>query len=91
VPSTVLVSHLHPPYYPVMTEYLVVVILGLIAIGAVAFPLLAGIARYPDEAALDADVRRYREAVAAGTVCAHCRAANPPGSRFCTECGRSLA
>jgi hypothetical protein len=51
-----------------MTDYLVVLILGLLAVGAVAFPFLAGVARYDDAADLDADVRRYREALAADTV-----------------------
>jgi hypothetical protein len=73
-----------------MTEYLIVAIVGLVAVGAVAYPFLAGTARYEDAAELDADIRRYREAVAADTVCSRCRAANSPGSRFCTECGRAL-
>jgi hypothetical protein len=73
-----------------MTEYLIVAIIGLIAVGAVAYPFLAGTARYHDEAELETDIRRYRDAVAADTVCHRCRAANPPGSRFCTECGRAL-
>lgn len=73
-----------------MAEYIVVFILGLIALGAITFPFLAGVARYDDADELEADVRRYRDAVAAGTVCESCRAANPPGSRFCTECGREL-
>ena len=33
---------------------------------------------------------RYREALRAGTVCEHCTFANPPGSRFCADCGRRL-
>jgi ribosomal protein L40E len=74
-----------------MTEYLIVAILGLIALGAVAYPFLVGTSRYEDAAEFEADLLRYREAVAAGTVCARCRAANPPDSRFCTECGRELA
>jgi ribosomal protein L40E len=73
-----------------MTDYLVVLILGLVAAGAVAFPFLTGPQRYDDEGDLEADIRRYREAVAAGTVCGRCRAANPPGSRYCGECGREL-
>jgi hypothetical protein len=74
-----------------MTEYLIVVVLALIAIGAVAFPLLVGRERYDDSAALDADVRRYRDALRTGTVCGHCRQANPANSRFCSDCGRALA
>lgn len=73
-----------------MTDYLVVFVLGLIAAGAVAFPFLTGPERYDDARELEADIRRYREAVAAGTVCSRCRAANPPGSRFCGDCGRGL-
>jgi ribosomal protein L40E len=73
-----------------MTDYLVVLILGLVAAGAVAFPFLTGPQRYDDAGDLEADIRRYREAVAAGTVCGRCRAANPPGSRYCGECGREL-
>jgi hypothetical protein len=41
-------------------------------------------------AAIDADVTRYREARRAGTVCGRCAQANPPGSRFCMDCGRAL-
>ena len=70
---------------------LVVTALGFIVVAAVAFPLLAGRARYSDATTLDADVERYRQALAAGTVCARCRFANPAGSRFCAECGRALA
>ena len=74
-----------------MTELAVIVVLGLLALGAVAFPLIAGRSRYDDNAALEADVERYREAVAADTVCPRCLAANPAGSRFCADCGRGLA
>lgn len=73
-----------------MSEALLVVALGLIALAAVTFPLIAGAGRYDDTAALDADVRRYREALEAGTVCPRCRLANAAGSRYCGECGRAL-
>lgn len=73
-----------------MSEYLLVIVLALIAIGAVAFPLLVGRERYSDPARLDADVQRYRDALSDGTVCANCRDANDPGSRFCRECGHAL-
>ena len=73
-----------------MSEYLIVVVLALIAIGAVAFPLLVGFERYDDPEDLDADIARYREALRAGTVCARCRQANEPGARFCADCGREL-
>lgn len=45
-------------------------------------------ARADDE--LEAEVLRYRDALRAGTVCEYCRQANPPGSRFCFECGQRL-
>lgn len=73
-----------------MSEILLIVILGVIAIGAVAYPVLVGRARYADDAELEADVRRYRDALAAGTVCAGCQNANPPEADFCAECGREL-
>lgn len=73
-----------------MSEYLLVIVLGLIALGAVAFPMLVGRERYASTDALDADVQRYREALREGTVCEHCREPNAAGSRFCAECGREL-
>lgn len=73
-----------------MSEILMIVILGVIALGAVAYPLLVGRERYADAAELEADIRRYREALAAGTVCPRCRHPNPGDARFCAECGRAL-
>lgn len=73
-----------------LSEYLLVVVLALIAIGAVAFPVLVGRERYPDSASLDADVQRYREALRAGTLCGQCQEANAPDSVFCRECGAGL-
>jgi ribosomal protein L40E len=73
-----------------MSEALLIIALGLVVLAAVAYPLMAGRPRYDDAAALEADVTRYREALSAGTVCSRCRAANPPGSRYCGECGRRL-
>ena len=73
-----------------MSEYLLIVVLAIIALGAVAFPLLVGRERFAEESALDEEVLRYREALDANTVCPSCRAANPPESAFCGECGREL-
>ncbi len=73
-----------------MFQYVIIAALAVIALAAVAFPLLAGRARYPDAETLEQDLARYRAAVAAGTVCPRCRAANAEGSRFCAECGRDL-
>jgi hypothetical protein len=73
-----------------MTDYLLVVALGIIAVGAVAYPLLVGFSRYDDPAELDADLTRYREALSAGTVCRRCRWANDPSARFCSDCGNAL-
>ncbi len=41
-------------------------------------------------AGLDGLIARYRAAVRADTVCPRCRQANPPGSRYCFECGQGL-
>jgi hypothetical protein len=73
-----------------MSQTILIAVLALIALGAVAFPLLAGRERYTDQAAFEADLRRYREALREGTLCEPCKTANPPGSRFCGECGRPL-
>lgn len=73
-----------------MSEYLVVVVLVLLALAAVLFPLVVGRERYGSEAELDADLERYRKALREDTLCRHCREANPAGSRFCGQCGRSL-
>jgi ribosomal protein L40E len=43
----------------------------------------------PDDA-LERDVARYRAALRAGTICRKCGEANPPGSRFCADCGSDL-
>ena len=75
---------------PVVAETLLIIALGVIAVAAVAYPVIVGRARFADAATLDAEVERYREAVAAGTVCSRCRFANPEGSRFCAECGQRL-
>lgn len=74
-----------------MSEALLIVALGLIVLAAVAYPLVAGRSRYEDADSLEADLARYRAAVAAGTVCPRCKLANDPGSRFCAECGDQLA
>jgi len=41
-------------------------------------------------AEIEREVLRFREALRAGTVCARCSQANPPGSRYCGDCGRPL-
>jgi len=73
-----------------MSEYLIVIVLGLIAVGAVAFPFIVGRGGYDDAAELEADVQRYRDALREGTLCSHCREANPPDSQFCRSCGHAL-
>ncbi|HEX6938466.1 MAG TPA: zinc ribbon domain-containing protein [Longimicrobiales bacterium] len=76
-----------------------IVLIACVGAGVVLAPLLpagrtarrhAGAVAPLDDAALDREVERYREAVRAGTVCARCRFANPAGSRFCADCGRRL-
>ena len=36
------------------------------------------------------EILRYREALRARTICPACSTANPPGSKFCKECGEAL-
>ena len=73
-----------------MSETILIAVLGIIALGAVAYPVLVGRERYTDEAELEADILRYREALAADTVCSRCRHPNPPDALYCAECGREL-
>src|SRR5688572_20604408 len=35
---------------------------------------------------IEREVLRYREALRAGTLCARCGQANPPGSAYCADC-----
>jgi len=39
---------------------------------------------------IEREVLRYREALRAGTLCARCGQANPPGSAYCADCGKRL-
>lgn len=63
---------------------------------AVKTPLAAPAAPAMDGGADDSDARierevlRYREALRAGTLCARCGQANPPGSAYCSDCGKRL-
>lgn len=78
-------------------EMLVIAVLALVAVAAVAWPALrpsasrSGAADPGADAALDAEVARYRAALRAGTVCPRCLQANPAGSRFCGECGTPVS
>ena len=75
-------------------EIAIIAVLVVIAFGAVLAPVLRGGARGAIDAASDAtveqEIERYRAAVRANTVCKRCGQANPPDSRFCCECGKSL-
>ena len=42
------------------------------------------------DGAVEAEIARYRLAVAAGTVCSRCGEANAADARFCGDCGRRL-
>jgi ribosomal protein L40E len=55
-----------------------------------ADPTAVAGARVSGDDALEAEVRRYRDAVRAGTVCRKCGQANPGNSAFCFECGARL-
>ena len=40
--------------------------------------------------ATEEEVLRFREALCAHTICQFCSAANPPGSKYCKECGKKI-
>ena len=42
------------------------------------------------EEQLDAEVKRYQQAIKSATLCERCLTANPPKSNFCAECGKAL-
>lgn len=71
-------------------EYLVIGILATAVVAVVVYPLIRSDRTVLDEAGLDAEVERYREALRRGTLCDTCLAANAAGSRFCAECGAPL-
>lgn len=50
----------------------------------------AGVPGASGDAALESEIARYREAVAAGTVCRRCGEANPRDAKFCADCGKPL-
>jgi hypothetical protein len=68
--------------------------IALAAVAAIVLPLLLRGRHTPVDAAgvepVEDEVMRYRAAVRADTLCARCGQANPPGSRYCHECGRTL-
>jgi hypothetical protein len=76
-------------------EIAIIAILVLVAFGAIAVPLLRGttpgLTDAASDATVDEEVARYRSALRANTVCKRCGQANPAASRFCFECGRTLA
>nr|PZN90820.1 MAG: hypothetical protein DIU52_06280 [bacterium] len=80
-------------------EVLIAVLMAAVAVAAVLPPFVArgraaraasGAGGARDDGLLEAEIARYREALRAGTVCEHCTFANPPGSRYCADCGRRL-
>jgi hypothetical protein len=42
------------------------------------------------EEQLDAEVKRYQQAIKSATLCERCLTANPPKSNYCAECGKTL-
>jgi len=59
---------------------------------APARPLGAPVGGRPRaDAATEDEILRYRDALKARTVCAYCSTANPPGSKYCRECGEQFA
>jgi hypothetical protein len=81
-------------------ELFFIILIAIAGVAAVIAPILRGGntpqrapamgSRFSDDAALEAEVERYRSALRAGTLCGRCRYANPDGSNFCADCGRPL-
>jgi cytochrome c553 len=79
-------------------ELILIMLIAGVAVAAAFWPAIRGntgaAAARPtillDDAAIDAEVSRYRAALRAGTLCGRCHFANPPGSRYCADCGRVL-
>ena len=68
-------------------------LLVLIAIAAVAYPLLNKPAVDPgraDDATLEQLIASYRTALSAGSVCDKCLRDNPAGANYCGDCGLKL-
>ena len=74
-------------------EIAVVIVIAVVALGVVAYPLVTrSDGSWPafSEDALNEQVARYRDAIRRGTLCDRCLNGNPPGSQFCSDCGRRL-
>jgi hypothetical protein len=71
-------------------EYLVIGVLAAAVVAVVVYPLIRSEVTALDDASLDVEVERYREALRNGTLCDSCLAANAAGSQFCAECGAPL-
>lgn len=67
--------------------------IGVAALAFAALPLLRRnrAPRAGEERALERLVDRAAAALAGGTICPRCYAANPAGAGFCAACGASLA
>ena len=74
-------------------EIAIGVLVALVAVGLVAYPLFVGKPAdhtFASDGEIKHEVDRYRAAIKAKTLCDHCLTANPAGSTYCGECGRSL-
>ncbi len=78
-------------------QYVVIAVVAVVALAVILYPILRPAPRPirrpaadVSDAALDAEVDRYRAALRAGTLCLACGYANAESSRFCAECGGPL-
>ena len=77
-------------------EIFIVIAIAAVAVAAAIMPLVRrgadAAAREPAEPPdLAHEVRAYRAALRAGTLCERCGRANVEGSRYCMECGARLS
>jgi hypothetical protein len=68
----------------------------VIALALIASAVISQLKRPQDtlvaasDESLNQQVERYRDAIKRGTLCERCLAANPGGSRYCADCGKTL-
>ena len=75
-------------------EIAIIGALVLVALVAVLVPAVRGgggsASALADDADIENEIARYREALRADTMCRRCGQANPADAKYCYECGRKL-
>jgi hypothetical protein len=75
-------------------EAAIIIALAVVAFALIIIPVVRGAGGATDSMStepVEQQIERYRTALRADTLCRKCGQANPPGSRYCYDCGRPLA